>query len=165
MSHKRNDGIETPKDEMRTPPSLFKKLDDRFHFELDAFATAENKLCKFAFTKEQSALEQDWKNAADVIYGNCPYSNPAPFVIKAQYESMKDVVVAMLLPVDFSVRWWDFCMLASEWIRIDSRIRFNGLDNKPCRGSPMFDSAVVIFDQATREKNGHLVVSEMGWKE
>ena len=41
--HKRNDNF-NPKDEMRTPPSLFKKLNDRFQFTVDIAANVDNKL-------------------------------------------------------------------------------------------------------------------------
>lgn len=165
MSHKRNGSIDTNKNEMRTPPSLFRKLDDRFHFTVDIAATTDNQLVPIHYTEflEEKAVLM-W---TDVAWCNPPYS-PAgtldKWLKKCHDQSLKGAVVVMLLPVDFSTRWWDYCMLASEWIRIKSRIHFNGIDNKPIPGSPLFDSVVVVFDEATRKKNGHIIISEMDWK-
>lgn len=167
MSHKRNGSIDTNKNEMRTPPSLFRKLDARFHFGLDAAASFENALC-LKYLKLHG-LEATWAyhSGGLPVYCNPPYSPKGTldlWLAKAYSESLKGAVVVMLLPVDFSTRWWDYCMLASEWIRIRSRIHFNGVDNNPIPGSPLFDSVVVVFDQKTRENNGHITISEMDWK-
>lgn len=165
MTHARNDGNTIDKDEARTPSSLFKKLDDRFHFELDAFCTPRNKLCKYGFTKEQNALKQNWKYAADIFFGNCPYSNPAPFIKKAYEESLNGCTVVMLLPADTStVAYHHYCMKASEIIFIEGRIRFNNPDGTTMNGSPKFGSMVVVFDKTARDTLGYLKVSSMSWK-
>lgn len=45
MTHTRNDGKTHEKDEARTPPEIFRKLDDEFHFDLDVAANGNNSLC------------------------------------------------------------------------------------------------------------------------
>jgi phage N-6-adenine-methyltransferase len=161
--HSRKDGNKSQADEAQTPPSLFKKLNDRFHFELDAFCTPKNKLCKFGFTKENDALKQDWKYAADVIFGNPPYSNPEPFIIKAYEESLKGCIVALLLPADTSTKVFHYyTMKANEIIFIEGRVRFNNPDGTPMQGSPKFGSMVVVFDEEAT--TGIPEISSMGWK-
>ena len=174
MVHKRNEFTETPKDEMRTPPSLFKKLDDRFHFDLDVACTVENCLSRncYGYAKGDDAIKQDWTKFmmdngedANSFYCNPPYNRVdlPKFVEKGYMESIKGAIVVMLLPVDFSTRWWDYCMEAAEWIRIKGRIHFNDMYGIPIKGSPLFDSCVVVFDTEARRKHG-FVLSEMDWK-
>jgi phage N-6-adenine-methyltransferase len=159
MVHKRY-ACETPKDEMRTPDSLFGKLHKRFNFKIDAAATKENRRCVRFFSKEDSALNQPWD---EDTFCNPPYSTDLIdlFVAKGQREAVANrVTVAMLLPVDFSTAWWDTCMKASEWIRLKPRVKFNGLDGFPIYGSPFFSSVVVVF-QPERQ----FVLSEMDWRD
>lgn len=179
MVHERNeDAKKTEKDEQRTPISLFAILDKRFRFAIDLCCTRENCLCHAGiFRGTTDSLVVDWKRCTElsavglednlISYCNPPYSKGKidKFVKKAYEESLKGAVVVMLLPADISTRWWNYCMFASEWIRIKGRVKFNHADGTPIKGSPKFGSMVVVFDKATREKNGHLVVSEMGWKE
>jgi phage N-6-adenine-methyltransferase len=180
MSHKRNQFTETPKDEQRTPPSLFKKLDDRFKFDCDAAATKDNALCDHYFGEDytgakEDALKFDWlkcsfQNGLSVSYPKVFYCNPPyskglieKFTEKGYLESIKGATVVMLLPVDFSAARWDYCMEAAEWIRIKGRIHFNDMYGIPIKGSPLFDSCVVVFDTKLRNQRG-LVVSEMDWR-
>jgi len=174
MTHERdpnNPDNATPKDEQRTPPSLFRRLDNRFHFALDASATPENSLCQFCWTKETNALLQEWHklpgmNTNPKVYCNPPYSRGKilPFVKKGYYESLKGATVVMLLPADISTGWWDWCMFASEWIRVKGRVKFHNVDGTPSKGSPKFGIIVVVFDAKQKRKNdGQLIVSEMGW--
>ena len=178
MSHQRNpDNPDnaTPKDEQRTPLSLYNRLDRRFNFELDAACTPENCLNRnhYGFSKADDALSHDWwgywmmdnGEYASTFFCNPGYSRGVidQFVRKSYIESLKGVTVVILLPVDTSTRWWDYCMLASEWIRIRGRVRFNDENGNPSRGSPKFGSMVVVFDAQSRRNYG-LAISEMDWK-
>lgn len=159
MVHKRY-ACETPKDEMRTPDSLFRKLHERFNFKIDAAATEENRKCVRFFSKENSALDQPWD---EDTFCNPPYSTGLIdlFVAKGHAEAVANgVTVAMLLSVDFSTVWWDTCMKASEWIRVKPRVKFNGLDGFPIYGSPFFSSVVVVF-----QRERQFVLSEMDWRD
>lgn len=166
--HKRNDNF-NPKDEMRTPPSLFKKLDDRFQFTVDIAANVDNKLTHYFF--DDFLSEGHHLTMSDIAYCNPPYSRGKVelFVKKSYEESLKGAIVVMLLPVDFSARWWDYCMKATEWIRITSRVHFNGIDNKPIKGSPFFSSVVVVFDEQAKQslladEMALPLISEMDWR-
>lgn len=52
-------------DQWATPLSLFKKLDQEFHFNLDPCADENNHKCERYFTKTDNGLTKDW--------GGCVY--------------------------------------------------------------------------------------------
>jgi len=166
MTHERKDGNIQDKDEARTPTSLFEKLDDRFHFEVDAAADWKNKLCKFAFNKfEADALSSDWCMAGDTFYCNPPYSRGwiDKFCKKAYEESLKGATVVMLLPSDTSTKYFrNYCMKASEIIFVQPRVHFNNPDGSVMKGAPKFGSMVVVFKQ--EDFDGSPVVSTMDWR-
>jgi site-specific DNA-methyltransferase (adenine-specific) len=171
MTHQRNDNRIVDKDEARTPPSLFKKLNERFHFKLDAFCTESNCLCENGLFKEQyDALNMQWDSflvnkfgyRAYSIYGNPPYSHPEPFIIKAYEESQKGATVVLLLPSDTSTKaFHKYVMKATEIIFIEGRVTFNNPDGTPMRSSPKFGSMVVVFKPGEHI----LIVGSMRWKE
>jgi phage N-6-adenine-methyltransferase len=171
MVHPRNSDTTptTPKDEMRTPPSLFKRLDDRFHFDVDAASTPQNKLCKFSFCRGYTdALLMDWCLAGDVFFCNPPYARGMieKFLSKAYTESLKGAIMVLLLPGDIGTQWFHkYCFKAAEWIIIEGRVKFNDIDGNPSKGSPQFGSICIVFDEARRKANGHLIVSSMDWKD
>jgi len=176
LSHERNDGKTEDKDEARTPVSLFKKLDDRFHFAVDLACTKDNCLTYSGiFHETHDSLNEDWKRVIEMghvkgvnlAWGYCnpPYSNPEPFVTKAFEESLFGAKIAMLLPADISTRWFDQCMEAAEWIRIRGRVVFRNPDGTRMGGAPKFPSIAVVFDSEARKKTGHLVVSGIDWKD
>jgi len=185
MSHKRNDGQTQQKDQARTPPTLFNRLNDRFHFDCDLFADCENTLCDCYFSKDEpkgsihphsfqngddgvrvcmgNALEQNWPIAR--YFGNPPYSNPEPYVKKAYAESLHMSTSVLLLPADVSTMWFrEYCMKAAEWIIIEGRVKFDNPDGTPMTGSPKFGSIAVVFDRVERERNGYIKTSLMKWK-
>src|SRR5512136_1407794 len=109
MVHERNDGKDNEKDEARTPLSLFKSLDDVYHFGVDAAASHSNHLCDAYFTKYNpvgDALSIEWfgllPERKQPFYCNPPYSrgNVEAFCKKAYEESLKGAIVVMLLPMD-----------------------------------------------------------------
>ena len=113
MSHERKDGKVHLKDEARTPPGLFRRLNERFRFDCDAAATKENALCENYFGEDYTGIKEDalrynWLECSfqngptllypKIFYCNPPYSNPAPFVEKAYMESLNGAIVVMHLP-------------------------------------------------------------------
>jgi len=171
MTHTRKDGNNNSKDEARTPQSLFKKLNERFHFDLDVFCTRENCLSRngYGYTKEDNALNAEWTRfmmgngeEASTFYGNPPYSHPEPFIIKAYEESQKGATVVLLLSSDTSTKaFHKYVMKATEIIFIEGRATFNNPDGTPMRNSPKFGSMVVVFKPGEHI----LIVGSMRWKE
>ena len=159
------------KDETRTPPELFKKLDDRFHFCCDVAATWRNALCLHLFSKDQSnALDRDWysPNTTDywnnTFYCNPPYSNPEPFIKKSYEESLKGCTVVILLNADTStIAFHKYCMKASEIIFLYPRVKHLKPDGTIIPSSSPFGSMVVVFKQ--EEFDGSPVISSMRWKD
>ena len=148
MSHVRNNKIVTPKDEWGTPSTIFDPLDDEFDFDMDAAASWHNKKVPYAFTKENSALENDWLVSGKRFYLNPPFSLIKEFLEKAYKESQRGALVVCLLPIDGSTGWWhDYVLKSSEIRFIRGRVRYIGYDEdgKQIANSPMFSSCVVIF--------------------
>lgn len=53
-----------------TPQDFFDKLNDEFHFDLDACAIPENAKCEKFYTPEQDGRKQPWKVT---VWCNPPY--------------------------------------------------------------------------------------------
>ena len=47
-------------DEWETPQDVFDRLNDKYHFDLDACATEQNAKCSRFFDKAQDGLRQSW---------------------------------------------------------------------------------------------------------
>lgn len=126
--------------EWSTPPSVFRGLDDEFHFTLDACASPENAKCARFFTVEQDGLTQEW--GAETVWCNPPYGRGQieRWLRKAWQASGGGATVVMLLPSDTGTSWWhDYCA-RGECRFLRGRVRFGGGS-----GSPTFASVVVIF--------------------
>lgn len=113
-------------DEWRTPASVYKSLDDEFHFKFDP--------CPLGGS---AGLEGDWQGPA---FCNPPYSVIAKWVEKAYNEGQSKTVV-LLIPSRTDTRWWHSYVMAAKEIRfIKGRLRFGGAKyNAP------FPSCVVVF--------------------
>lgn len=174
MSHKRGEeASKTPKDEQRTPPELFRKLNERFHFDIDAAATKDNALCKSYFSKDgYNALEHPWyvktyDGKWATIFCNPPYSNGLveKFLQQGYIASLRGNVVVFLITCDVSPRYYRICHKAAEWIAIDGRVDFCHEDGTPIKGSAAFGSNVIVFDSKQfKEQERKTIVTRMAWK-
>lgn len=94
-------------DEYGTPRELFDRLNDKFHFTLDAAASNDNKLCDLWYSKESSALTANWdEDTSGIIWCNPPYSMCKEFVKKAYEEWKGGCKIVMLLPARTDTRWF-----------------------------------------------------------
>lgn len=95
-------------DEFYTPWETFIPLDREFRFTVDVAATPEStKIPRHFYTFLQNGLEQSW--AGERVWCNPPYSDIAPWVIKAEFEVLRNScpLVAMLLPATKTEQpWW-----------------------------------------------------------
>lgn len=48
------------KDCWQTPLELFKQLNDKYNFQVDACTSPENALCDYFWTVEDDCLQKDW---------------------------------------------------------------------------------------------------------
>jgi len=103
-----NKRFESATCEWPTPDSLFKPLQDEFHFTLDVCATTENTKCENFFTKEQDALAQLWTG---ICWMNPPYGNDLKKWVKKAYDSAQaGTTVVCLLPARTNTAYWhDYC--------------------------------------------------------
>lgn len=126
-------------DKWATPPALFKKLDDEFHFTLDVCADATNaKVAKY-FTEEQDGLAQDWTK--DISWMNPPYGDAIPLWVRKAVETARGGgVVVGLLPNRSDTRWWGDVMKATELRFIKGRVKFGGSKS----GAP-FPSVIAVW--------------------
>jgi phage N-6-adenine-methyltransferase len=149
--------VSTGKDEWCTPIELYNKLDEEFHFDLDAACTPENCLNRnhYGYGKEEDALKQDWSKFmmdngedASVFFLNPPYGRGLirEFVRKAYLESTLGATVVCLLPFSGAKWFTDYCLHAAE-IRILGRVKYIGFaaDGSLIKNSPTFDSCIVVF--------------------
>lgn len=127
------------KSEWETPQPLFDKLNEQYHFTLDACATQKNAKCARYFTQEDDALQQEWTGR---IFMNPPYGKgqTARWVKKAYESSLQGAFVVCLIPARTDTPWWhDYC-LKGEIIFIRGRLRFSGT-----RQPAPFPSVLVVF--------------------
>ena len=124
-----------------TPQDFFDKLNDEFHFTLDAAASPENAKCANYFTEEQDGLAQSWEG--HTVWCNPPYCRKTGLWVKKAYEEHQRTgcTVVMLLPSRTDVRWFHDYILGKAEIRfIKGRLKFGGNKN-----SAPFPSIVVIY--------------------
>ena len=124
-----------------TPQDFFDKLNDEFHFTLDAAASPDNAKCANYFTEEQDGLAQSW--GGHTVWCNPPYCRKTGLWVKKAYEEHQRTgcTVVMLLPSRTDVRWFHDYILGKAEIRfIKGRLKFGGNKN-----SAPFPSIVVIY--------------------
>ena len=99
-----------------TPQEFFDKLNDEFHFTLDAAATKDNAKCSNYFTQEQDGLSQKWTGT---VFCNPPYCRQTGKWVKKAYEESQlgNCTVVMLLPCRPDVSWFHDYILGKAEIR------------------------------------------------
>lgn len=142
-------------DEWKTPAAVFNALDDEFHFDLDAAATADNALCPnyrgpdHPTPEGRNGLVFKWALSTFV---NPPYSKCRAFVAKACEEARAGHTVVMLIPSRTDTRMWHESIWDAEKHQprpgvevrfIKGRLKFGGT-GRPENSAP-FPSVVVIF--------------------
>lgn len=134
-----------------TPQSFYDKLDEEFHFTLDAAATDKSAKCRLYFTPDDDALTQNWGTAGKggAVWCNPPYGrNIGLWVKKAKKESaLHHIVVVMLIPARTDTRYFQDDILyggASEVRFVRGRLHFTDDDGASVGPAP-FPSAVIVF--------------------
>lgn len=130
-----------------TPQDFFDKLNDEFHFSLDACAIPENAKCQQYYTPADDGLAKPW---AGVVWCNPPYGRQiGRWVEKAHYSTYSGVTTVMLLPARTDTKWFhDYIFAPQHEIRfVRGRLKFGGSKN-----SAPFPSVIVVF----RPRRGHV---------
>lgn len=117
-----------------TPLDLYNKLDEEFHFELDACASVDNHKHKNYITIEQDSLTVDWSQYGSV-WVNPPYSRGLirPFMQYVNDMSEEGTCVVTLTRFDPSAKWFQHLVdgKADEVRMLDRRVKFVGQDGEP----------------------------------
>ena len=126
-------------DQWATPQDFFDRLNEEFHFTLDACADETNHKCDRYFTKEQNGLVQDW--SCETVFCNPPYGRSIGHWVRKAFEEAAHTQVVMLLPARTDTRWFhDYIYQKAEVRFIRGRLKFgNSKNNAP------FPSMVVVF--------------------
>lgn len=127
-------------DEWGTPQKLFDELNEKFNFDVDVCANAENTKCRRYFSKEEDGLKQDWTQFK-TCWMNPPYGRQIGSWIEKAYEaSLHGTTVVCLLPSRTDTRWFhDYCV-KGDITFIKGRLKFN--DGKV---PAPFPSMIVVF--------------------
>ena len=125
-------------DEWTTPLELFKKLNRRFLFDLDAAADNWNHLLDEWYTKENSGLEHSWEGRR--VFCNPPYSQIKLWAAKFIEESKHARCIVALVPARTDTKWFQSLMAsADKVVFIKGRLHFSNA------GSAPFPSALAIW--------------------
>ena len=90
--------------EWSTPDDLFRELDDIFHFDLDACATATNAKRERYFTPKDDALQETWDGT---VWMNPPHDRQfESFMRKAFQESHRGNIVVCPVPARTDTQSW-----------------------------------------------------------
>lgn len=146
-----NKGLFTSqKDDWETPKDFFEKLDKHFNFEWDLAASNNNSKCSKFFTKENSALKEDWGGLNGWLWCNPPYGKELRHWVKKASESRANVV--MLIPARTDTSYWhDYIFDKAKVVFLRGRLKFE-VDGEPKDAAP-FPSALVIFENEERKAN------------
>lgn len=143
---------EHERDRWRTPQWLFRWLDQRFRFDVDLAADADNALKYEYCTKDDDALSLPWSALWRVGFVNPPYSDIDPWVKKAVEEQAKGFTTVMIFPTpNGEDRFAQVFARASEIIDIIGRVAFLRPDGTPVSGNTR-GTAVYVFCSCCRGK-------------
>ncbi len=133
--------------EWRTPPEVFRPLNEEFQFTLDPCSTYENALCGRYYTEQTNGLTKSW--AYERVFMNPPYGREVYAWTRKARESTRDkrdgCLVVGLLPASTDLAWWheDVVSVGAEVRYIRGRVRF--LTDGPYRASGFFASVIVVW--------------------
>ena len=137
------------KSDWETPQDLFNRLNDEFHFTLDAAASDLNHKLPHYYTEKEDGLAQDW--GGERVFCNPPYGSKETglWTEKCWREAQKpDTLVVLLIPARTDRKsFHDFIYNKSNvTIRfLKGRLQFE--DNGKKMGIAPFPSMICIFNE------------------
>ena len=155
-------GVGSGSGEWRTPPDLFARLNRRFQFDYDAFASHENALCglystvRGTFTKlgdepglypeNGDGLTFSWDTLR--VFMNPPYTRGLieQCVEKAFNERDNAAIIVALIPAATETRWFQRFILPHchiDWL--PKRVRFIDPVTLQVGGSPPSGMVIATF--------------------
>ena len=118
-----------------TPQDFFDRLNDEFHFDLDACAIPSNAKCERFYSPEQDGLLQPWTGN---VWCNPPYGRDiAKWIAKAQNEIQQNAnVIVLLIHARADTRWFHEYLYNRPNVElrfVKGRIKFGGGQNTMLR--------------------------------
>jgi phage N-6-adenine-methyltransferase len=138
MTKKKNVHFSSATDMHATPQAFFDKYNEKFGFQIDVCAIAENAKCYTFYSPEIDGLKQKWTG---VCWMNPPYGREIGKWMKKAYESsLAGATVVCLVPARTDTAWWHDYAMKGEVEFIRGRLKFGDAKN-----SAHFPSAVIVF--------------------
>lgn len=142
-----------------TPQDFFDRLNDEFHFTLDAAATDKSAKCKNYYTIETDGLKNPWGIFNGAVFCNPPYGRKiSKWVRKAYEEAQSGTTIVLLIPARTDTSYFHDYIYGKAEIRfVRGRIAFtdeNGNHYNDSKGRVMpapFPSMVVIYNAQHKE--------------
>ena len=133
----------------RTPPELFDRLNDVFNFKVDLASDGDNALCERYYTPFEDSLAQPWHKETKWQWLNPPYGRDLSlWMTKAAVEASKGARVVVLAFSCTDTQWFRTAWDASREIWFFSkRIKFIDPDDPDAKRTPApKGSALYVFD-------------------
>lgn len=130
-----------------TPQDFFDRLDNKFHFVLDAAASEKSAKCSTYYTPKTDGLKQSW-NVGGAVFCNPPYGREiGKWVKKACEESEKmDEPIVLLIPSRTDTSYFhDYIYGKAKIYFIRGRLRFTDEDGNEFDPAP-FPSMIVVYN-------------------
>jgi site-specific DNA-methyltransferase (adenine-specific) len=141
------------KTDYETPPWLFNKLNNEFHFDVDVCASYKNAKCNFWYGHLTDnvfidSLTQNWSENFKTAFMNPPYGQAIkPFMRKAVVQAIKGMTVVALIPARTDTIWWfDYVLKATELRFLKGRVKFIG-----GKYQAAFPSVIAIFKKGVQQ--------------
>ena len=131
-----------------TPQDFFDRLNEEFHFTLDAAATDKSTKCPAYYTPETDGLKSPWNLAGGgAVFRNPPYGREVgKWVRKAYEEAQRGATVVLLIPARTDTTYFhDYIYGRAEIRFVRGRLRFTDEEGKAYAAAP-FPSMVVIYN-------------------
>ena len=131
----------------RTPQDFFDKLNEEFHFVLDAAADPDNAKCeKYYSLPHNDGLSNTW-NVGGAVFCNPPYGREiGKWVKKASDEASVGTTIVMLIPARTDTSYFHDYIYGKAQIRfLRGRLRFEDENNRPSDPAP-FPSMLVVWN-------------------
>lgn len=114
-----------------TPPELYGKLDEEFHFTFDP--------CPYPRPEGFDGLECEWGLSN---YVNPPFKGPTAWVRKAIAEHRKGKTVVFVFPLD---KWIHYLLAEGVEIRTIGDVQWHSIeDGKPGKGTGRWIAAMIL---------------------
>lgn len=138
-----------------TPQDFFDRLNEEFHFVLDAAATDKTAKCPLYFTPETDGLSQSW-NCGGAVFCNPPYGREIKnWVHKAYEEAKRGTTIVLLIPARTDTAYFHEYINGKAEIRfIRGRLHFTD-DEGNSAGPAPFPSMVVVYNGEKARRDGH----------